>query len=310
MKSALASLAGFYGHIPFTGLVVGHSLFVSALFKRSHDDRFLLNYWISFLAAFGGGTLTALLIQDPLKAANVLFTNNKLAIWWTLCWWSINYFPKDIISKLHSALPIRIITRACVCILRSSLIFHRVSTAVVLFPGVLAAPLILGTLAGSAGKMLVDALQVSAGISKGPTEIALPGFTTWSAFLASMAAFVLVHATHLLSEQEALGLITTVLVAHGVSAELIGLPLDFTQPVAKLFHTVSLIPIPTQGDIIKTAANGKSKRRPGNPATPAPSTTNQLERTGHAGASHAAEPPGRMTRRRRAAVPGADTIKS
>lgn len=63
MKSALASLAGFYGHIPFTGLVVGHSLFVSALFKRSHDDRFLLNYWISFLAAFGGGTLTALLIQ-------------------------------------------------------------------------------------------------------------------------------------------------------------------------------------------------------------------------------------------------------
>lgn len=57
--------------------------------------------------------------------------------------------------------------QACVCILRSSLIFHRVSTAVVLFPGVLAAPLILGTLAGSAGKMLVDALQVSAGISKG-----------------------------------------------------------------------------------------------------------------------------------------------
>lgn len=57
--------------------------------------------------------------------------------------------------------------QACLCVLRSSLIVHRVGAAVAVFPGVLAAPLVLGTLSGSGGKVISDAIQAALGEAKG-----------------------------------------------------------------------------------------------------------------------------------------------
>ena len=67
--SALEQAAGLYASPPFALLVIGHSLTVCGWFKCSHGDRFLLNFWVSFLAAFGGGTVTALLLQVQLGRA-------------------------------------------------------------------------------------------------------------------------------------------------------------------------------------------------------------------------------------------------
>ena len=63
MEKALAASAGLFSRIPFPLLVIGHSLTVSSWFKQAHQDRYLLNFWVTFLAAFGGGSVTALLLQ-------------------------------------------------------------------------------------------------------------------------------------------------------------------------------------------------------------------------------------------------------
>lgn len=52
-------------------------------------------------------------------------------------------------------------------ILRAALIVHRVNAAVAVFPGVAAAPLLLGTVGGAGGKVISDAVNVAIGASKG-----------------------------------------------------------------------------------------------------------------------------------------------
>ena len=64
-----------------------------------------------FLAAFGGGLLSAFLLQDPQKFGISLFTDNTLGVTWTLCWWLINYCPLDAVNRVHSFLPVRIVTK-------------------------------------------------------------------------------------------------------------------------------------------------------------------------------------------------------
>jgi MFS-type transporter involved in bile tolerance (Atg22 family) len=58
-----------------------------------------------FLAAFGGGVLSAWLLQKPVA----LFTDNVIGVTWTACWWAINYFPYA--RELHALLPIRLTTK-------------------------------------------------------------------------------------------------------------------------------------------------------------------------------------------------------
>lgn len=62
-SEALASAGSLYGQIPFPLLVLGHSLTVCAFFKGAHGDRYLLNFFVSFIGGFGGGILSALLMQ-------------------------------------------------------------------------------------------------------------------------------------------------------------------------------------------------------------------------------------------------------
>jgi hypothetical protein len=75
----------------------------------------------------------------------------------------------------------------------------------------------------------------------GPSELAQPGYSLWSAFLVSLATYLLVPVAGLLSEAEALALVTSVLVGHAVAAEITGRPLDFTEPFARLFHLVGVL---------------------------------------------------------------------
>lgn len=62
-KGLLQEAAAFYARLPLPLLVAGHSLTVCAWFKRAHGSRYLLNYWVAFLAAFGGGMASAIIIQ-------------------------------------------------------------------------------------------------------------------------------------------------------------------------------------------------------------------------------------------------------
>lgn len=64
-------------------------------------------------AAFGGGILSSLLLQDPVQAPIALFAADSVGWIWTTCWWLMNYFPFGLIASLHSLLPVRLVSKVC-----------------------------------------------------------------------------------------------------------------------------------------------------------------------------------------------------
>lgn len=259
LPSTLDAISDIYNAVPTDVLLIGHSLCVAAMMRKLRD-RYLLSYWVcccivadqhhqanqqvSFIAAFGGGVVSALLLCDRHVAPNPLFASNMLGIIWTACWWAVNYFPGDIVFSLQQLLPIRMACRVCLSILRIGLIVARVDLAVKLFPGVIAAPLVLGTVAGSAGKFVADAVLVVVQPTA-PTELAMPGFVWRSGFLCSAAYYVSTHVLHALTAQQGRALMLTLFVAHGMVSDIVGSACDFTEPIANVLHVLLNVPRPT-----------------------------------------------------------------
>ena len=74
----------------------------------------------------------------------------------TLSWWLLNYCPVDWPSRLQRLLPFRVCGRAGQATLRSMTMVRRVDAAAALYPGVLPAPILVGIVAGTGGKLLTD----------------------------------------------------------------------------------------------------------------------------------------------------------
>lgn len=72
----------------------------------------------------------------------------------------------------------------------------------------------------------------------GPSQLAQPGYPLRSGFLATLAYYLLVHVAGVLTRAEGRGLVISVFVAYDLAAGLTGLPMDYTAPFGKLFHTV------------------------------------------------------------------------
>lgn len=66
---------------------------------------------IGVCAAFGGGIVSSLLLQDPVQAPIALFSSNYLGIVWSVCWWLINYCPGDVVASTHALLPFKMLTK-------------------------------------------------------------------------------------------------------------------------------------------------------------------------------------------------------
>ena len=84
--------------------------------------------------------------------------------------------------------------QACLNILRASLIAARVELSVSKYPGVIAAPLVIGTIAGSGGKLVQDGIQLACGSLAGqkcPIGTAMLHFVTDMLQSMSLRAFLL-----------------------------------------------------------------------------------------------------------------------
>jgi hypothetical protein len=243
MSTLLQDLGALYSSIPFLWKLIGHCLIVASWF-RSHRDKFLLNYWTGFLGAFGGGILSALVLQQPQRAGIALFEDNTIGIVWTLCWWAIMYSPGDSVNRVHSLLPVRMLTKVCMNMLRAGIIAQRVDVTQQLFPGVAAAALFVGTIAAAGGKLLVDTIDHLTGDVKGPSEISAPGFPLRTGFLGSLIYWGSVYYLGVLKPAEGAALVTTIFIAHTIASDLSGRPLDFTWPVAWAAHAVTNVPMP------------------------------------------------------------------
>ncbi|KAF8062702.1 clasp1b [Scenedesmus sp. PABB004] len=290
LVSALAAAAAFWRGLPFAAVFAGHCCFC-AMAGRGLRDRFALHYVLTFLWGNGGGVVTALLLMAPQHAKFSFFASNEVLGIWTACWWLVSYCPGELPYRLLSHWYIKLFARSCTALLRAMLIVsrvrgaaagraralaHRAATAgrgpatdrrrrrrrargtaqvdlaVALYPGIAAAPLLLGTLAGCGGRLIADALLTAWGALPGLAELSSPGFVSRSAALAAASYYALAHAAGVLPPDAAAGLVITTLVRparvgargahsvlHSAASEATGLDLDFTAPVARLLHTLT-----------------------------------------------------------------------
>lgn len=75
-----------------------------------------------------------------------ILSSNEIGVAWTAAWWLLNYSPlsSSALGLLEGFLPLKVLCKACVNTLRAQLISARVDFAAKAFPGVVAAPLLLG----------------------------------------------------------------------------------------------------------------------------------------------------------------------
>lgn len=256
-RAALAPAA-----VPLWLLVAGHSLTAVELF-RGYTRSWLVSWLVCYLAAFGGGLLTAMLMMDRQQASIALFSKDAIGLSFTLTWWAYYYLPAGLGPRVAALPPVRSSAKVARAILRANQIVQRVNAAVKLFPGLVGAPLVLGTLAGSGGKLLTDAFSRCAGYpSAGPSELHQPSYVLRSAALLACLQYGLVHALGLLSVQQGLGLATSLLVAHSLATDLTGQPCDFTAPLGALFHKLTLIPEVGAPAAAAATPAAKAKRTP------------------------------------------------
>ena len=67
---------------------------------------------MGLLAAFGGGILSSLLLQDPKRAPIALLASNSVGVTWTVCWWLVNYLPGGLVAKLLRLRPFKLVAKA------------------------------------------------------------------------------------------------------------------------------------------------------------------------------------------------------
>jgi len=170
-KEQLTVLGQYYKLIPIELKLVGHCWLVANLTKPLFSDRYVLSYWTGFLAAFGGGSLSAL----TLGVTPAFFSSNAVTITWTLAWYLNNYSPFNIVQKLWTVLPFfRWFCKILSTCTRAMVITGRCEMAVGKYPGIFAAPIFCGTLAGTGGGMMKDLMTVLNGKKTGPLELESP----------------------------------------------------------------------------------------------------------------------------------------
>ena len=188
-----------------------------------------------------------------------------MGLTYTAAWWGLLYAPPLVRAPLAALVrfPLtRAAARACTNALRAGLVVARVNLAVRKFPGVVAAPLLLGTLAGCAGKILTDAALLGPASAatrggRGPaprTEFASPGLALRSAAGGAALHWLLAHVLRAVTPQEGLALVTLLFVGHGLAADAHAAvsgapprPLDYTAAPAAALHWVAGVPMPGGG---------------------------------------------------------------
>jgi len=208
---------------------------------------------LTFLWGNGGGVVTAALLMNPHKAPLAAFAKNEVMVVWTVCWWLNNYCPRGLVASITRRWYVQMFTKQGTCLSRALLIISRVDLAVQLYPGVVAAPLILGTLAGCGGRILADILLHSWEELPSHAELTVPAFASRSGFIAASVYYLGAHVLQLASKEAVAGIVVTSLMLHSLLADLLGLPLDFTAPLAQLMHSCCNVPMPcpTNGSVQK-----------------------------------------------------------
>lgn len=246
--------------VPTSVLLVGHCLAVAGHTKGRYGAAYLLSFVQGFLMAFGGSLVSNLFLGDP--TGSVLFKNNRAVGTWTAAWWVVNFAPLDIVHQALDLAPVGVAARACLQVLRASLLVSQVDLAVKTFPGIVAPAIIAGALAASGGKISTDVIASISGL-RAPFEVHAPTYALRSSLVGSVFYYVTVHVMCALRPTEGLAVVLLAFLAHTLTDDLLGAAYDYTVPVINVFTTVTLIGSP------KRVARGRGRPAAGSaPATP------------------------------------------
>ncbi|KAL4529332.1 hypothetical protein Ndes2526A_g04126 [Nannochloris sp. 'desiccata'] len=261
----LGQFPGLVSLVPFTFLLWGHCLAVAGVTRGRYSGQQLLSFVQGFLMAFGGGIASNLFLGNP--TSNVIFQGNQAVLIWTASWWIVNHQPFDIVSKALDLAPVGIAARACLQVLRASVLVSQVDAAAKAFPGVIAPAIIAGALAASGGKISTDIVASFAGL-RAPFEVSNPTYVLRSSLVGSSVYYVTVYVLKALTATEGLALVLLAFLAHTLSDDLLGSAYDYTVPVINVFNTVTLIAPTAKRAIRTTATRGRAPAATAAPSTP------------------------------------------
>lgn len=71
-----------------------------------------------------------------------------------------------------------------------------------------------------------------------------PGFPLRTGFFGSLIYWVAVYFLEILRPAEGAALVTTIFILHALASDLVGRPLDYTYPLARIGHAVTNVPMP------------------------------------------------------------------
>ena len=97
-------------------------------------------------------------------------------------------------------------------VLRARTLCHRVSQCVKFYPGATIAPIIMGTIGGSGGKVISDMIRGGYGLTTGRDEMSMPTFSVQSGVFCAFVYYWLVHISTSLTAMQGSTLITLLLV--------------------------------------------------------------------------------------------------
>jgi len=203
----------------------------------------------------------------PDESGVPLLGGNFQALSWVLAWWSINHFPMGIVERFIKWKPAWIVVLAGSSFSRALLITSKVDLSVKYFPGNYVAPLVMGTMAGMAGKSATQIVMRCFGSQTGPNEILLPGFVWWSGFQCACFYYFTVYLFPIFEATEAWALICTLLIIHSILQDVTGMSLDFTVPFKRLLMFCANLPDPAKAlertplPEPETSANGGDSKK-------------------------------------------------
>lgn len=252
---------GPYGAF-FSACLVGHCLFTASLTRGlSHPApgkkgepsvyySWLFSLIYGVIGSFGGGLCSCLLLRDPSLTNLSVFSDNRVLLFFTAGWWLMNFAPRDVPFRVYRIMPVQLLARMGSAYLRSTMICMRVDMAILKFPGIVGAPLLLGTIGGTGGKFFSDLILVGAGhMPIQHAEAMCPTFGGKASFLAALLYVTLVHWGGFVSREVAELLVIFCFELQTVATLLSGLPCDFTKPVFAAFLALAGIPEPGFGGV-------------------------------------------------------------
>ena len=258
----LLDLAARLAAVPLALQLCMHSFYVFARIRATWIHRpYLQSLLVSFLAAYGGGILSSLLLGEacsPLKMDALILAH-------IVAWYAYGYLP--LVRVLVNLPVIRVMFGIYSNVLRAGLISMLVDEVnEKLGTSSNAMALIVATLGGSGGKFLLDAAHRlhfgqarTHGASGVPNvddesapaadefapELRCPSYSSRSALCCAVIQLTVVHRMNLLSPAAGAALNATLLVVNSLYVEMYGTEAyDVTGYLSGIFHALTGIPDP------------------------------------------------------------------